>query len=68
MPSSGMLHCVVVVRTDILEKRSASIMRVTRSDKLEATLAVVLQSLVTANIVPGSLILVTLMMEAGATW
>jgi hypothetical protein len=30
MPSSGMLHHVALVRTDVSKKRSASIIRVTR--------------------------------------
>jgi hypothetical protein len=47
MPSSGMLRRVALVRTDDSEERSASIIRV----------------LVTANVVPSSPILVTLMME-----
>jgi hypothetical protein len=39
MASSGMLHHVALVRTDVLEELSASIIRVTRIDKL-GTLAV----------------------------
>jgi hypothetical protein len=34
MASSGMLHHVALVRTDILEEHSASIMRVTRISEL----------------------------------
>jgi hypothetical protein len=52
MASSGMLHHVALVRTDVTEELSASIIRVTRIGEL-----------VTAN-VPSSPILVTLMMEA----
>jgi hypothetical protein len=44
-----MLRCVALVRTDVLEERSAYIIRVTR--------------IVTASIVPSSPILVTLMKE-----
>jgi hypothetical protein len=54
MPSSGMLRRVAHVRTDVLEDRSAFI-RVTRIGKRRL--------LVTANVVPSSLILVTLMMQ-----
>jgi hypothetical protein len=39
MPSSGMLHGVALVRTDVSEKPNASIIRVTRIDEL-GTLAV----------------------------
>jgi hypothetical protein len=68
--SSGMLRHVALVRTDVSEELSASYIRVTRIDELGTTLAVtsnqrmlrsVRQLLVTASIVPSSLILVTLM-------
>jgi hypothetical protein len=62
-----MLRRVALVRTDVSEELSASI-RVTRIGELETTLAVVLRSvrrlLITASVVPSSLILVTLMKEA----
>jgi hypothetical protein len=65
MPSSGMLRCVIAVRTDVSEERSSSIIRVTRLDEIE--ILVFLRSLrrllVTANVVPSSPIFVTLMME-----
>jgi hypothetical protein len=48
-----MLRRVALVRTDVLEELSASIIKVTR-----------IRELVTANVVPSSPILVTLMMEA----
>jgi hypothetical protein len=51
MPSSGMLRRVELVRTDVSKERIAAINRV-------------LRLLVTANGVPSSPILVTLMMEA----
>jgi hypothetical protein len=54
MVSSGMLRHVALVRTDILEELSASFIRVTSVHQL----------LVTASVVPSSLILVTLMKEA----
>jgi hypothetical protein len=72
MPSSGMLHRVALVRSDISEELSAAIIRVTIGEL--RTLAVtsnrrtlvflrsVLQLLVTAN-VPSSPIIFTLMME-----
>jgi hypothetical protein len=56
MLSSGMLHHVALVGTDISEELSASIVRVTRISEL-GTLAV------TSN-VPSSPILVTMMKEA----
>jgi hypothetical protein len=40
MPSSGILHCVTLVRTDVSEERIASIIRVARISELEITLAV----------------------------
>jgi hypothetical protein len=52
MASSGTLHRVAVVRTDVSEELSASIIRMTGTGEL-----------VTANI-PSSPILVTLMVEA----
>jgi hypothetical protein len=52
MASSGMLHRVALVRTDILEELSASIIRVSRISELGALA------------ITSSLILVTLMMEA----
>jgi hypothetical protein len=73
-----MLRHMALVKTDVSEERSASIIRVTRIGSLGTTLAVtsnrrnlllnnmcsVRQLLVTANVVPISPILVTLMMEA----
>jgi hypothetical protein len=40
MASSGMLHRMALVRTDISEELSASFIRVTRIDELGTTLAV----------------------------
>jgi hypothetical protein len=64
-----MLRHVSLVRTEVLEELSASIIRVTRIGELGTTLAVTSnrrtrQLLVTANVVPSSPSLVTLMMEA----
>jgi hypothetical protein len=65
MPSSGMLHHVALVRTDISEECSASILRVARTGELGTLvfLRSLRRLLVTANIVRSSPILVTLMME-----
>jgi hypothetical protein len=52
MTSSGILHRVALVRTDVSEELSASIIRVTDA------------RLVMANVVPSSPTLVTLLMEA----
>jgi hypothetical protein len=57
MRSSGMLHRVALVITDVSEELSASIIRVTR-------IGTVRRLLFTANVVPSSPILITLMMEA----
>jgi hypothetical protein len=65
-----MLHRVAVVRTDVSEERSISIIRVTRIGELGTTLTVIsnrrtlLRMRVTANVVPSSPILAALMMEA----
>jgi hypothetical protein len=59
--SSGMLRRVTLVRIDVSEERSASIIRMTR---IVAFLRSLHRLLVTANVVPGSPILVTLIMEA----
>jgi hypothetical protein len=40
MPSPGMLRRVALVRTDVLEQRTASIIGVTRMGELGTTLAV----------------------------
>jgi hypothetical protein len=72
MTSSGMLRRVALVRTDVSEKLSASIIRVTRIGELGTMLAATghRRLLVMAN-VPSSSILVILMMEAlssSETW
>jgi hypothetical protein len=74
--SSGMLHHVALVRTDVSEDLSASFIRVTRFSELGTMPAVtsnrrtlvflrsMRQLLVTASVVPSSPILATLMKEA----
>jgi hypothetical protein len=74
MPSSVMLCHVALVRTDVSEERRTSIIRVTRIGELGmltitsnshiAFLHSVRWLLVTANVVPSSQILVTLVMGA----
>jgi hypothetical protein len=60
MTSSGILRRVTLVRTDVSEEPSASIIRVTRIGVLGTTLAVtvnrrtLLQMLVTAKVFPSS--------------
>jgi hypothetical protein len=65
MASSGMLHRVALVRTDVSEELSTSFIRVTTIDELGITLALtsVRRLLVTASVVPSSRIVVTLMKE-----
>jgi hypothetical protein len=75
MVSPGMLRRVALVRADVSEELSTSFIRVTRIGQLGTTLAVtsnrctllflrsVRRLLVTASVVPSSLILVTLMKE-----
>jgi hypothetical protein len=65
MASSWMLHRVALVRTDVSEELGASYIGVTRIRELGTTLAVSSNRrlLVTASVVPGSPILVTLMKE-----
>jgi hypothetical protein len=73
MVSSGLLRRVALVRPDVSEERSSSIIRATRIGEL-GTLAVtsnrrtlrrsLRRLLVTANVVPSPPILVALMMEA----
>jgi hypothetical protein len=63
MASSGILRRVALVRTDVSEELSASFIRVTRIGKLGTTLAVT-SNRRTANVVPNTPILVTLMQEA----
>jgi hypothetical protein len=71
MPSSGMLHRVALVRTDVSEELRASLTRVTRIGELGTILALtsnrrmsVRRLIVTASVFPSSPILVTLIMEA----
>jgi hypothetical protein len=63
--SSGILRRVALVRTDVSEELSASIISVTRIGELGTTLLRnVRRFLVTANVVPSAPILFTLMIEA----
>jgi hypothetical protein len=57
MPSSGMLHHMALLRTDVSEERFASINSVTIFRRS------VLRLLITANVVAALPILVTLMLE-----
>jgi hypothetical protein len=49
MASSGMLHYVALVRTDVSEERSASFIRVTRIGELGIALGISLQRTSVAN-------------------
>jgi hypothetical protein len=65
MPSSWMLRRLALVRTDVSEELSPSIKSVTRIYEPGKTfLRSVRRLLVTANVVPGSRILITLITEA----
>jgi hypothetical protein len=72
MVSSGMLRRVVLVRTDVSEELSASVIRMTGIGELGTTLAVTSNrrtlrrnaKYVIASVVPSSPILVILMKEA----
>jgi hypothetical protein len=66
MPSSGILCRVALLKTDISEELIASIIRVTRIGELGTLIVAVFRLLVATNVVPGSPILVTLMMEVGS--
>jgi hypothetical protein len=66
MVSSGVLHRVAPVRTDILEELKASFIRATRTGELRTKLALtssVCQLLPTGSFVPSSTIFDTLMKE-----
>jgi hypothetical protein len=73
MTSSGLLHRVALVRTDVSEELNDSFFRLRRICELGTTLAVisnrrgVLWLLVKAGVVPSSQILVNLMKEALST-
>jgi hypothetical protein len=67
MAYTGMLRRVALVRTDVSEELSASVIRVTRIGELGTTLAVTSNRRTlrkNTNVVPSSPILVTLIMEA----
>jgi hypothetical protein len=59
-----MLRRVALLRTDVLEERIASIITVVGIGKLATFLISMLLLLFTANVVPSSIILITLMMGA----
>jgi hypothetical protein len=63
MPSSGILRRLALIRTDVSEDRSASIIRVTRIEELGTMLAVT-SNLRTLRINTSSPILLTRIIEA----
>jgi hypothetical protein len=64
MSSSGMLHRVALIRTDVSKELSASFIRVTSSLAHLVYLCSVRRLIVTASVIPSSPILVILMKEA----
>jgi hypothetical protein len=62
MASSGMLRRVILVRTNVSEELTSSFISLTRRE--EIFLRSVIRLIVTASVVPSSLILITLMKEA----
>jgi hypothetical protein len=64
MASSGTLRRVALVRSDVSEECSAYIIRVTRIGELGTTLAVTSSYRNIVNIVPSSLVIFNLKMEA----
>jgi hypothetical protein len=67
MQSYGMLCLVALSRTDVSNERRTSIIRLTRISEVGTTLAVTSNRrtlLATANVVPSSSIIITLIMEA----
>jgi hypothetical protein len=62
MPSSGTLRCVALVRANVPKELGTSIIRVTRIGELG--MLAIHQLLVMSKVVPSSLILVNLIMEA----
>jgi hypothetical protein len=62
MPSSGMLHRATFIGTEVLDERSAPIIKVISIDELRTTLAE-RWLLVTANVVSSKPILVILIMK-----
>jgi hypothetical protein len=73
MVSSGMLHLVALVRTDVSEELSASFIRVTRIGELRTTLALtnnrrmLRQLLVTASIQKTPFFIFTTMKTSNVT-
>jgi hypothetical protein len=65
MPSYGMCIRVTLLRTDVSEERTASVIRVTKIGELGTTSALcIMFQLIVTTVVPMSLIFITLMTEA----